>query len=563
MFILSGSEDLVPLLVKAGEQWQRQPATRTVNGVTFRIQQYRPRIEGPFARIERWTNAQTGEIHWRSISKENVTTLYGRDNNSRIFDPAEAANDGHPQRIFSWLICASYDDKGNAIVYEYKAEDSTNVDQLQANESNRTALGRSANRYLKRIKYGNLPSRLEQPDLTQMSWMFEVVFDYGEHEADAPTPAEVQPWLCRNDPFSSYRSGFEVRTYRLCQRVLMFHHFPNEPTAGQDCLVRSTDFVYQNTRDNPDDLSRGNPLASFIASITQHGYKRESDGSYLKKSLPALEFTYSQAVISQQVQEIDAHSLENLPAGLDGRAYHWIDLDAEGVSGILTEQAGAWFYKPNLGNGEFGPLEVVAHKPALAALNDGRQQLLSLAGDGRLDLVDFAGPVSGFFKRTVDQQWENFATFPSLPQIAWQDANLRFVDLDSDGLADVLITEHEALVWHQSLAEEGFGPAQYVSKPYDEELGPKLVFADGTQSIYLADMSGDGLSDLVRVRNGEVCYWPNLGYGRFGSKVSMDGAPWFTSTELFDRAARAAGRYRWFGYQRSHLSWQRRNPGLL
>ena len=30
-----------------------------------------------------------------------------------------------------------------------------------------------------------------------------------------------------------------------------------------------------------------------------------------------------------------------------------------------------------------------------------------------------------------------------------------------------------------------------------------------TQSIYLADMSGDGLSDLVRIRNGEVCYWPN------------------------------------------------------
>ena len=37
------------------------------------------------------------------------------------------------------------------------------------------------------------------------------------------------------DPFSSYRSGFEVRTYRLCQRVLMFHHFPRAgrlPGAG-------------------------------------------------------------------------------------------------------------------------------------------------------------------------------------------------------------------------------------------------------------------------------------------------------------------------------------------
>ena len=48
-------------------------------------------------------------------------------------------------------------------------------------------------------------------------------------------------------------------------------------------------------------------------------------------------------------------------------------------------------------------------------------------------------------------------------------------------------------------------------------------------------MSGDGLADLVRIRNGEVCYWPNLGHGRFGAKVAMDDAPWFDREELFDQ----------------------------
>jgi hypothetical protein len=535
VFILSGSEDLVPLLVKVGDQWQRETVTRTVESRTYRVQQYRPRIEGLFSRVERWTDLQTCEIHWRSIGKDNIVTLYGKDNDSRIFDPTDAASAAHPQRIFSWLICASYDDKGNAIAYEYKAENSENIDLSQANESNRSPTSRSANRYLKRIKYGNLTSRLVQPDLSQMSWMFEVVFDYGEHDPLAPQSAEAQPWLCRNDPFSSYRGCFEVRTYRLCQRVLMFHHFPNEAGVGQDCLVRSTDFVYQNLRNNLADLKQGHPIASFIASITQRGYKRQADSSYLKQALPPLEFAYSQAVIQGDVQEIDAASLENLPVGLDGKDYRWVDLDAEGVSGILTEQAGAWFYKPNLGNGQFGPLEVVAHTPAHAALHAGRQQLLSLAGDGFLDLVDFAGPPAGFFKRTQEQQWETFATFASLPDIAWQDANLRFIDLDGDGLADLLITEHEIFTWHQSLGEAGYGPAQYARKPLNEEIGPQVVFADGTQSLYLADMCGDRLTDLVRVRNGEVCYWPNLGYGRFGSKVSMDNAPWFAPTELFDQ----------------------------
>src|SRR5262249_36934219 len=48
------------------------------------------------------------------------------------------------------------------------------------------------------------------------------------------------------------------------------------------------------------------------------------------------------------------------------------------------------------------------------------------------------------------------------------------------------------------------------------------------------DMSGDGLHDLVRIRNDEIRYWPNLGYGRFGRSVTMDGAPVFDSPELFD-----------------------------
>jgi hypothetical protein len=97
------------------------------------------------------------------------------------------------------------------------------------------------------------------------------------------------------------------------------------------------------------------------------------------------------------------------------------------------------------------------------------------------------------------------------------------------------VTEDEAFCWHASLAEAGFGPAQRMHQALDEEKGPKLVFADGMQSIYLADLSGDGLTDLVRIRNGEVCYWPNLGYGCFGAKVTMDNAPWFDSSDLFDQ----------------------------
>ena len=553
VFILSGAEDLVPVLVEKDGKWEREDLpSRTVDTKKYQIQRYRPRIEGLFARIERWTNqTDLKDTFWRSISKDNITTWYGKTENSRIAD----TDPEHSTYIFSWLICESYDNKGNVISYHYKEEDSEGLDGSQAHESNRTPDTRKANRYLKRIKYGNrspyFPTLLaDQPWPTvpdDGNWLFEVVFDYlteekdkevsGQHYKqlapdadgqlfiDEASTKELKTWGVRQDPFSSYRAGFEVRTYRLCHRALMFHHFPNELDGIDDYLVRSTEFTYEQS-----------PIASFITSVAQSGYRHDKEeGKYLKKSLPPLEFEYSKAVINEDIQEIDAKSLENLPNGLDGSRYQWVDLDGEGLSGVLTEQADTWFYKPNLGDGKFGPLETVALKPSLAALTGGRQQLLDLAGDGRLDLVELSGPVSGFYERTEDQGWEQFRNFVSLPNIPWNDPNLRFVDLTGDGHADVLITEDNVFTWYPSLAEEGFERAERVSQALDEEKGPRLVFADGTQSVYLADISGDGLSDLVRIRNGEVCYWPNLGYGKFGSKVTMDNSPWLDGPDLFDQ----------------------------
>ncbi|HWX43434.1 MAG TPA: SpvB/TcaC N-terminal domain-containing protein, partial [Blastocatellia bacterium] len=150
VFLISDAEDLVPELVPEGPRWVKNDRVEEVEGQRFEVRRYRPRIEGLFARIERWRNAASGETHWRSISRDNVTSLYGRTPEARIADPE------NPDRVFQWMLERSWDDKGNAIVYLYKREE---LPSGRRRLSDRHRSETQPNLYLERILYGNRTPR--------------------------------------------------------------------------------------------------------------------------------------------------------------------------------------------------------------------------------------------------------------------------------------------------------------------------------------------------------------------------------------------------------------------
>lgn len=522
VFLLAGAEDLIPELDANSKRI-------IMTDGAYTIRRYRPRIEGLFARIEYIRKGHQG--WWRVTTKDNITTYYGLQQSSRIADPADAS------RIFKWLPDMVLDHKGNVQCFTYVAENFENVPQsiFEKNRLNGTAL--CTNTYLKKVSYTNRSpyfineEQVWEPSLPTTEWLFEAIIDYGDHSAENNIPN--QSWNCRKDPFSGFHAGFEIRTYRKAERVLMFHRF-TELNSGNPTLVRSLELQYQSDL-QPEVESLE---ADYIIKATVKGYRLLSDNTYTSKALPAMTMDYNVLEWNTDIQKVATADFSGAPQGLTG-PFQWIDFEGEGLSGILTEQAGGWFYKNNLGNARFDSPKPIAEKPSFTGLGN-ELQWQDLDADGQRQIVE-SGQAKGFWQldgpdahTEYKNNWAPFCPFEKVLNIDWNSPFTKMLDLDGDGRADILMTEDRAWTWWANEGKKGFDLGGNTQVHIDEEKGPVLLLRDTVQSIFLADINGDGLTDLVRIQNGEVCYWPNMGYGQFGAKVSMANAPFFETPASFN-----------------------------
>ncbi len=527
VFLLAGAEDLVPYTYAEGE-------LRPVYPAAYKIKRYRPRIEGLFARIEHIRRKDGPGSWWRVTTKDNITTYYGLDPEGRIHDPE------YPGRVFKWLPQITLDHRGNVQWFRYKKENNQNIPDAVF-ERNRKTAG-FAQQYLKRILYGNLQpwftttADTYEPGIPEeTTFLMHAVFDYGD-QTDIYDPLAYLPWPSRNDAFSDFHAGFEIRTYRKCRRVLMYHHFKEleDNTGTPRDLVRCLDLAYNNDGLDPLALRE----ADYITQARQTGYTYKN-GNWRSKSLPPMTFQYEALQWDTTLHTVSREDFRHAPQGLTG-PYQWIDFEGEGISGILTEQGNGWFYKNNLGDGHFETARSIAPKPNFSGLGAGSLQWQDLDADGRRQVVS-TDPVKGFWElEDYDPEdgamprWKPFRSFPKNANIDWESPFTKMLDLDGDGRAEVLITEDRAWTWFKNEGSQGFSNGGHAAIYTDEEKGPLLLLRDTIQSIFLADMNGDGLTDLVRIKNGEICYWPNMGYGHFGTKVTMANTPLFAGTDIYN-----------------------------
>ena len=437
---------------------------------------YRPRTEGLFARIVHHRDNQNN--YWKVCSKDGLVSLYGTPESAGT-DAAVVADPSNRHKVFTWNLTRTIDPYGNRIEYNYErdqiqTEDSHHWDQL----------------YLSEIRY------IDHGDTDNPQFLVTVRFIYEE----------------RPDRFSEYRPGFEIRTVRRCTRIDVFTH------ADIDRLTRTYGFVYLDQQQfNSQEL----PLnrLSLLSQIRVTGHDNN-----LTEELPPLDFAYTQFQLEKR-DFFPVTGPDLPPSSLAKPSYELVDLLGNGLPSVF-EMNGKVRYWRNLGMGRLDLPREMPTAPGALQLPDTGVQLVDANGDGRTDLlVTNNDGLAGYFPLRFGAMWDDasFRRYRVAPGFNLEDPEVRLVDLDGDGVTDA-IRSGTRLECFFNNSLEGWTDTRSVERQSLEQF-PNINFSD--PRVKWADITGDGLQDIVLVHDGNVEYWPNLGYGNWAPRVSMRSSPRF------------------------------------
>jgi RHS repeat-associated protein len=304
------------------------------------------------------------------------------------------------------------------------------------------------------------------------------------------------------------RMGFERRRTKRCASVALVL----DPGPGER-VIRSWAFTY---------TQQASSLVSLLAEVRLTSHGTAADGS-LDVARPPLRFGYS---------KFDAESFRlrwipsagTAPPPLTDEDVALVTLDDAPLPGVLMNRDGRQYYWANRGADGWAAPRPLPRAPLVSSFARDGLAFVDMDGSGTADLM-VADPDAqqGYYQNGGREGWSRFVAFPrgrrSTPQ--WSDASLRLLDANGDGLVDAMVARPRSFVWWRNEGTDGWSQPLLIPKESEDLLDLDLSGPD----IFVADMTGDGLADIVRIRSGRIEYWPNLGRGRFGAAVVMRNSP--------------------------------------
>lgn len=522
------NEVIVPVLGSDGNPVSslKSKLFDTVLKTEYRVTEYHSRLETTSDRLQYWqaTEEKPGSPSefWVIFAADGQAHLFGYEDSSRVYEP------DNPQHIARWLINASVSPQGEQIYYRYRSE---NEDNCPGDEKN--SHPQQSYQYPEKICYGNKKSGRNFPCVNNNAddnqWLFFLVFDYGQRSsALADIPGWQIPtgnlWSLRQDIFSSYEYGFEIRIRRLCRQVLLFHRvadLANDTDQGRDPeLVSRLVLTYDES-----------PVITTLLAVRRSGFNDPADKNGITV-LPPLEFNWTKP---EKWSEHQWETFDGIGKLNSHQPYQFLDLWGEGSKGILYKNRGAWWYSSPVRNKNSSDINAITWSapqllPDIPAL-DKHTLLIDLDGDGRLEWVVIHQRVNGYYPQDKDnaEQWLRFSSLSGLPtEFHYPAAQL--IDFTGKGVSDLVVIGPKSVRLYPS-DSKGWKAGTIIKQPDNVTL--PIFGGDECSFTGFSDLPGSGQQHLVRINMDGVYYWPNKGNGYFGQPVYIPG---FIPGEHFDPA---------------------------
>jgi RHS repeat-associated protein len=557
-FVFNGGQELVPICLVSGNtcsatlpEGEVMPTDIDMTGWQY----FRPRVEGSFQRFFWSPDHRT----WRVQDKSGVTMELGvaldgkNDANALETDPSDG------KRIFRWNLSREFDAHVEANPPANTKARPVNVVYFRYE----TVQGEA---YLTDI-YDTSPAA--NPAAAALS-------DYAHHS---------HLWYeDRPDPTTSYRRGWQTAmTRRLVAVDVASKTFAGDVTAprhqvrryhlGYDhnyhvSLLKSVQVEGRCSGDEASAPAEGSgerlsqPLPPSANSDTP---------ATACPALPAMTLDYQHVLpfdTSGQPGTVDLvgyegfderiHTMANSPDhSVDEELTDLFDINSDGLPDVLVTAPGLYggkhgvFFNGGDGTadsfkagtiGVSGVLGASASDITLKNLNISAQDV---DGDGTIDLLHMPAvkTYSVYTPQGSGNSWNwvgrvvNTASQQS-PKIDFgrDTLDLRVMDVNADGLVDVVFSGGTEFQTFLSLGRYPGGDGQFGSATWAGATTASIsndpirtcVPWDSTPvhfsdpDIKLGDMNGDGLVDIVRIRKGDIRYWPGRGNGVWGTGSTTD-----------------------------------------
>lgn len=305
----------------------------------------------------------------------------------------------------------------------------------------------------------------------------------------------------RTDSLVSYKPSFELKTAYRLKEIKTF-------SLSQPVRVYKLSY-YPQTEWNS--ISRLNSISVKNGDRT--------------KTLRERFFSYTNyEPYAAQVESIP--SAKTIPFGFPD--VDFIDANNDGLPDILNTAPANDQLWLNKGVGESGLVEFDIPKIMDVKLYDklsmDHVSWSDFDGDGKANLVSYNRNFTAYYNLDDDLSWQQTGVIRDI-NFPLDNKNVRLFDINNDKRTDVVYTATNSsgsVYAHvvQLNLETGWTNPTTIPMPYEMS---NVSFSN--PSVRLGDMNGDGLQDVVVVRNKMISYFPGRGLSGFGKPIRFVNSP--------------------------------------